>query len=125
MRLQLNFAQTRSKVKQARAELQEVQHLESAARQLVLFEVEEAYRMVIVRQEDLSAVETALKLSRDWLQTEYVNFDLDFGDTDNLIKAMQAKLELEAARHQAVFDLNMAILALQKATGALEPMMAH
>ena len=125
LRLQLNFAQTRSKVTQARANLEEVRHQETGARELILFEVEEAWRTVRIRQTELEAAEAALLLSREWLQTEYVNFDVGLGDTEDLIKAVQANLELQAGRHQAVFDLNVAILRLHAATGVLEPVMAY
>ncbi|MBO6574646.1 MAG: TolC family protein [Rhodothermales bacterium] len=125
MRLQLNFRQTRARVEQARANLAEVQHLETGARELVLFEVEQAWRAVRIRQEELAAAEEAFRLSREWLLTEYNNFELELGDTDDLIKAVQAKLELEAGRHQAVFDLNMAILRLHTSSGLLEPLLAY
>jgi outer membrane protein TolC len=125
MRLQLNFSQTRAKVEQARANLQEVRYQETAAQQLILLEVEQAYRRIRIRQASLAAAEESFRIAREWLQTEYVNFDLDLGDTDDLIKAVQAKLQLEAARHDAVFKLNMAILELHAATGLLEPLLAH
>lgn len=125
MQLQLNFGQTRAKVEQAKANLAEVRFQSVAARELILVEVEEAFRKVRIRQASLASAEEAFRIAREWLQTEYFNFDLELGDTDDLIKAVQAKLQLHAARHEAVFELNMAILELHAATGLLEPLLAY
>ncbi|GIV60053.1 MAG: transporter [Rhodothermaceae bacterium] len=119
LRQKLNFAQTRARVEQARAAYEEVRFQAEAARQLILFEVEEAYRNVSIAREALAAREEALRLSKEWLRTEQINFDLDIGDTDNLIKAVQANLELQAAVYEAIRAYNVAVLRLQRAAGLL------
>ena len=119
MQLQLNFAQTRAKVEQAKAQRNEVSFQAQAARQLVLFEVEEAYRGLTIAQAALDAQEEALRISKEWLRTEQVNFDLAIGDTENLVRAVRANLTLQAQRHEAVRDYNVAVLRLMKATGTL------
>jgi outer membrane protein TolC len=120
LRLDLNFLQTRAKVEQARSQLDEVIHQSEAARQLVLYEVESAWRTLKARQAAVSAAEEALHLSKEWLRTEQVNFDYDLGDTANLVSAVRANLELQAARHQAVYDYNVAVLRLLAAAGLLD-----
>jgi len=115
----LNFGQTKAKVEQAKYNVEEVRFQKQAARQLVLFEVEEAYRNVLIAR---SAVETqgeAFRISKEWLRSEEINFDLDLGDTENLVRAVQTKLELQAANHEAVYDYNVSVIRLLKATGAL------
>jgi len=92
---------------------------EDAARQLVLFEVEEAYREVLISRAAVGAQSKALKLSKEWLRTEQVNFEYDLGDTENLVKAVQSNLELQAASYQAIHDFNRSIIRLLKATGTL------
>lgn len=119
MRLDLNFAQTRSRVRQARAEVDDVRFQSEAARQLVLFEVEEAYRNVIIAKAAVDAREEQLLLSRQWLLDEQINFDLDLGDTENLVKAVRDNLTLRAARHEAVFSYNRAVVRLLQKTGTL------
>jgi outer membrane protein TolC len=118
-RQNLNFAQTSAKVEQARSEAAEVRHQGDAARQLVLFEVEEAYRNVIVARTAVETGDEALLISREWLQSEEINFDLDIGDAENLVRAVQSNLELQAAQNQFVHDYNLAVLRLLKATGTL------
>lgn len=118
-RQKLNFGQTRAQVEQAQSNLEEVRFQGQAARQLVLFEVEEAFRNVLIAK---SAIETrgeALRISKEWLRIEEINFDLDLGDTENLVRAVQANLELQAANHQAIHDYNISVIRLLKATGTL------
>ncbi len=118
-RQNLNFAQTRSKVQQAEAQLSEVTFQGDAARQLVLFEVEQAYRNVIIARAAYEAREEALRISKNWLRDEEINFDLEIGDTENLVKAVQGNLALRAQREEAVHDYNVAVIRLLEKTGTL------
>lgn len=120
LRMNLNVLQTRARIEQARAELAEVRYLSEASRQLVRAEVESAWRTVRVRQAAVDAAEQSLHLSKEWLRTEQINFDYDLGDTENLVSAVRTNLELQAARHQAVYDYNVAVLRLLAATGLLD-----
>jgi outer membrane protein TolC len=120
LRLPLNFAQTRATVDQAEAQRSEVRHQLEAARQLVLFEVEEAYRNVITAWASVNAQNEALTISRDWLRTEQINFDLDLGDTENLVDAVRSSLELEASYYEQVRRYNVAVLRLLAAAGVLD-----
>jgi len=119
----LNFSQTRAKVQQAEAQRAEVRSQEEALRQLILFEVEEAYRNVLIAQSAVSAREEALLISKRWLRDEQINFDLDLGDTENLVRAVRDNLSLQAQREQAVFNLNVAIIRLLRKTGQLQAAM--
>ncbi len=119
LRLPLNFAQTRARVEQAEAERNEVRYQMTAAHQLVLFEVEEAYRNLIAARAAMEAQHEALRIARDWLRTEQINFDLDLGDTENLVDAVQAALELEAGYFERVQRYNVTVLRLLAATGML------
>ena len=119
LRQQLNFFQTRARVEQAEAERSQVQYQLEGARQLVLFEVEQAYRDLIVAEAALDAQQEALRLSKEWLQSESINFDLGLGDTENLIDAVRANLELQASYYEAVQRYNVAVLRLLQAAGVL------
>jgi outer membrane protein TolC len=119
LRMNLNFYQTRARVEQARAELNEVRYQQSAAEQLVRFEVEDAYRNVLIAQADVESRDESVTITEEWLRTEQINFDLDIGNTENLIDAVRANLEAEASYYQAVQRYNVAILKLLRATGTL------
>lgn len=115
----LNFSQTRARVAQAEAEREKVRHQMEGARQLVLLEVEKAYRDVLVAQTALVAQDSSFAISKQWLRVEYINFDLDLGDTENLIKAVRANLDQEARYYEAVWRYNSAVLRLLFHAGIL------
>jgi outer membrane protein len=119
VRQNLNFTQTRAKVQQAEAERAEVSAQGDALRQLILFEVEQAWRNVIITRSAVDAREQALLISKRWLRDEQINFDLDLGDTENLVKAVRDNLSLQAQREQAVHDYNVAVIRLLRRTGQL------
>jgi outer membrane protein TolC len=117
--LNLNFGQTQARVEQAQAELNEVKHQQTAAQQVVRFEVEEAYRNLLVAKAAVESRDRATTISGEWLRTEQIDFDLGFGDTENLVKAVRASLEAEARYVEAVKQYNVAVLKLLRATGTL------
>ncbi len=119
IRQNLNFFQTKARVEQARAERNQVNYQTEAAELLILFEVEEAYRNFLVEKAALDAQNEMLRLGREWLFTEMNNFEFDLGDTENLVRAVQQSLQLEAAYYEAVQRHNVAVLRLLDACGVL------
>lgn len=119
IQLNLDFLQTRKRVEQAQAELNEVRYQEEAAGQLIRFEIEDAYRNVIIQETNVASRKQSLQITEEWLRNEQINFDLDFGNTENLVKAVRANLEAEARYFEAVKSYNSAVLTLLDATGTL------
>ncbi len=119
IQLDLNFRQTQAKVEQAKAELNEVKNQQTAARQLVQFEVEEAFRNLVIAKTAVDSRDESTTISGEWLRTEQINFDLGFADTENLVKAVRADLEARARYAEAVKKYNVAVLKLLRATGTL------
>jgi outer membrane protein TolC len=119
LQLDLNFGQTKAKVEQAKAQLSEVEHQQRAARQLVQFEVEEAYRNLLIAKTAVESRDNSTTIAGEWLRTEQINFDLGFADTENLVKAVRADLEARARYAEAVKAYNVAVLKLLRATGTL------
>ena len=115
----LNFSQTRARVEQARAQLHAVEDQQTAAQQLVRFEVEQAYRDLVIASNDVASRDRDVTTTAEWLRTEQINFDMEIGDTENLIKAVRANLEAEARYYEAVHRYNVAVLRLLRATGTL------
>ena len=118
-RQNLNFLQTKSRVEQAKAEYNEVKFQEEAAHLLILFEVEQAFRNLIINEKALEAQTESLRLSREWLFTEMNNFEFELGDTENLVRAVQVSLQLEATYYDAVSSYNKTLLELFDACGIL------
>ena len=119
IQMNLDIFQTRKRVEQAQAELNEVRFQKEAAAQLVRFEIEDAYRNVIIQETNVASRDQSLQITEEWLRNEQINFDLDFGNTENLVKAVRANLEAEARYHEAVRAYNVAVLQLLDATGTL------
>ena len=115
----LNFFQTRARVEQAEAELNEVRAQRAAARQLVPFEVEEAWRNVVSAKGALQARDRAFTLAKEWERLEQTNYDLGFGSTDDLTSALQSRLQLQIAYYEAVRDYNVAVMRLLRVIGLL------
>ncbi|MCS3939645.1 outer membrane protein TolC [Salinibacter ruber] len=115
----LNFGQTRARVEQAEAELDAVQYQRTAAEQLVRFEVEEAYRSLLTAKAAVESRDRSTTIAGEWLRTEQVNFDLDLGNTEDLVKAVRADLQAQAQYLRAVRRYNVAVLDLLRATGTL------
>lgn len=118
-RMNLNLMQTKAKVEQALAQRQVTRYQFEAAQQLVLFEVEEAYRNVLVAQEAMRAQHEAMRISREWLRTEEINFDLEIVRAENLVEAVGRNLELKAKGFQATYAFNRTVLRLLWTTGTL------
>ncbi len=115
----LNFKQTRARVAEVEAQHNAVRYLAIAAEQGILVELEQSWRKVIIEEAALAAMDSSLAVSKEWLRVEQINFDLDLGDTENLVKAVQANLTLEAEYYEAVSRYNMAILKLLADAGLL------
>ncbi|MEM8599434.1 MAG: TolC family protein [Bacteroidota bacterium] len=124
IRLDLAYHQTRAKVAQAVAQRDEVRAQRTAAEQLILFDVEEAYRQLVIAEEALASRQEAASIAGDWLRTEQINADLGFGTTDNLAAAVRADLDARAAALTAVRTYNVAVLSLLDATGTLPTRLA-
>ncbi len=86
---------------------------------MILFEVEDAFRNVIIARSAVDTEAEALRISKNWLRNEEINFDLDLGDTENLVRAVKSNLERQAASHQAIYDYNVAVLKLLETSGIL------
>jgi outer membrane protein TolC len=115
----LNFFQTRARVEQAEARRDEVAYQREAAEAFITVEVEEAYRAARIAQRRMQSLDESVRTTREWLRTEQINFDLDLGDPQDLVDAVQANLETRAQYHEAVKRYNVAVLRLLRTTGTL------
>ncbi len=115
----LNFGQTRARVAQAEAQRNSVKHLSVAVEQQILAQIEQSWRQVIIEKESLAAQDSSLAISKEWLRVEQINFDLDLGDTENLVDAVQTNLTLEAGYYEAIRRYNMALIELLSNAGIL------
>jgi outer membrane protein len=125
IRQDLTFLQTRARVAQAEAQLNEVRHQREAAEQLILFEVEEAYRNVAIARAALDARQEGAAIAAEWLRTEQINYDLALGRVADLVAAARADLDARLALVDATRAYNIAAYRLLAASGALVERAAH
>jgi len=116
----LNFSQTKARVERARYDEIALESQEEILHQLIQFEVEQAYREVIIASAAVEANAKALQISKEWLATEEINFDLGLGDSQNLVRVVKRNLEAILEDFEARYAYNVAVLRLLGATGILE-----
>lgn len=119
IRQDLTFFQTRARVQQAEAQLNEVRHQREAAEQLILFQVEEAYRNLAISRAAMDARQESAAIAAEWLRTEQINYDLALGRVADLVAAARADLDARLALVDATRAYNVAAYRLLAASGAL------
>ncbi len=117
IRQNLNFQSLRNRVEKTEIEYQRVNDLHKAVKDGIVLELNEKYREAVIAETKRKQTEEALKIARNWVRNEQLNYDLGFGDVEDLLDAVQKELELRLNLKQNTFDLNKKIAALYKASG--------
>lgn len=117
VRQNLNFSSMRSSVERAQIEYRRVNDLHKALTDGIVLELNETYREAVVAEVKVRQTEEALVTARNWVRNEQLNYDIGFGDIEDLLDAVQKELELRLQLKQNVFDLNKKVAALYKAGG--------
>ncbi len=117
IRQNLNFSSMRNNVERADIEYRRVQDLRDAVSDGIYLELNEAYRTATVAEVKVRQTNEALTKARNWVRHEQLNYDLGFGDVEDLLDALQKELELRVELKQNVFDLNKKMAELYRAAG--------
>jgi outer membrane protein TolC len=117
IRQNLNFQSIRNRIDRTEIEYQRVNDLHKAVTDGIILEVNETYHAAVVADTKRKQTDEALKIARNWVRNEQLNYDLGFGDVENLLEAVQKELELRLNLKQNTFDLNKKVAALYKASG--------
>jgi len=107
----------RASVDRAEIELRRVKDLGDAVMDGMVLELNENYQNAAIAQVKVRQTEVALVTARNWVRNEQLNYDIGFGDVEDLLDAVQKELELRLQLKQNVFDLNKRVAALYKASG--------
>jgi outer membrane protein TolC len=111
----LNFVQTRDKVRIAKAEVAQLARQDSALVSGIRLEVHKAYVELRQARENLRESEEALTASDNWLRAESQTFDLGLSEVKDLIDAFRANSTMRAEHLQNIFEFNTALARLTKA----------
>lgn len=117
IRQNLNFSSTRRSIERADIEYRRVTDLHKAVTDGIIIELNDRYREAVIAESRLNQTREALVIARNWERNEQLNYDLGFGDVEDLLDAVQKELELRLELKQNVFDLNRKSAALLKAGG--------
>lgn len=117
IRQNLNFSSTRRTIERADIEYRRVTDLHKAVTDGIILELNDRYREAVIAESRLNQTREALVMARNWVRNEELNYDIGFGDVEDLLDAVQKELELRLELKQNVFDLNRKSAALLKAGG--------
>jgi len=117
IRQNLNFRSIRNEMERADIEFNRVRDLKDALMDGIYLELNENYREASVAETRANQTQEALSTARNWVRHEQLNYDIGFGDVEDLLDAMQKELELRVELKQNVFDLNKKVAALYRASG--------
>ncbi len=117
MNWNLNFVQTRDKVRIARVEESVLAQKEPFLMDGIKLDVREAYLAVKQSEQDILESRKALRASDNWLRSETQTFDLGIGNVNDVIDAFRANGSMRGEHLQNIFRFNTSLAELSKAVG--------
>lgn len=113
-----DFGITKAKIRQARAELEGLQHNKRAALMGIPVEVAKYYGKMQENYKKSVGMEKSYVNSRRWLITAFSNFDIGLGKMDDIFQAFEKYGAYRGDYLMSLYDYNLATAQLSKATGA-------
>jgi outer membrane protein TolC len=113
-----DFGITKAKLKQARAELEKLQHQERTALMGIPVQVAQAYGKVQEHYRGSEGLRKAYVNARRWLVTAFSNFDIGLGKMEDIFQAFERYGVARGDYLLSLFEYNLAVAKLEKATGA-------
>ncbi len=113
----LNFVQTRDRIRLAQAEYTKLSQKEEPLISGINLEVKKAYLEVTQAGTNFRESRKALRASDNWLRSESMAWDIGLGEVKDLIDAFKANGAMQAAHLENIFKYNVALAELSKATG--------
>ncbi len=115
----LDFHNSKTKIKQANIELKKIDVQKQFAREGVALEVREAFLDVQNTKLDVERAEETGKISRQLLFMTQSNMDIGIGESKDLIDALTAFLQTRGQYFEAVFNFNVAVAKLEQKIGVV------
>lgn len=115
--LNLNFLQTRDKVRVAQAEFLQLSQKEKLLIEGIKLEVQKTFLEALQAKQNMQDSERALKAADNWLRSTTMTFDIGVGEVKELIDAFRANGAMQAEHLQNIFKYNVAIAKLSKSVG--------
>jgi outer membrane protein TolC len=125
MKWHLDFGITKAKINQARAEMEQLQETQRTALMGIPVEVAQAYGKVQENYRGSLGLEKAYVNSRRWLITAFSNFDMGLGKLEDIFQAFEKYGAFRGDYLLTLFQYNLAMAKLEKATGAYRRTLAN
>lgn len=120
LRMQLDIGPKLARASRSEAEAAEIGYRRSEALGGIALEVRKAYGEMNEASERLKAVQKGEKAAKAWISAVAQNFAVGLAEARDLTDALVAFFNMRYRYLQAVFDYNIAVAALTRATGASE-----
>ena len=117
IRQNLNFFQARTSLQRSKLEVRRLEFIKDAAEDGIMLELNNSYRIAAIAKAKVDRTKEALKIAKEWLRSEQLDYDLGFGESKDLIDAVRQELELRLVEKQCIFDFNSAMVKLNKTAG--------
>ena len=118
VRWHFDFGITKAKISQAKAELEKLQNQERTALMGIPVEVAQAYGKVQENYRASLGMGKAYVNARRWLVAAFSNFDMGLGQMEDIFKAFERYGVSRGEYLSALYEYNLAVAKLSKATGA-------
>lgn len=117
IRQNLNFNQIKTNLKRAELELERLDFQQIAIQDKIMLEVHEKYRDASIAQSKYEGSVEALKITKEWLRMEQLDYDFGIGDVRDVVDALKQELELRIEEKQTAFDYIISLANLKRVTG--------
>lgn len=113
-----DFGITKAKIRQAQAELEQLQENERTALMGIPVEVAQAYGKVQENYKASVGLEKSYVNARRWLITSFSNFDMGLGKMEDIFQAFERYGTFRGDYLLALYQYNLGVAQLEKSTGA-------
>lgn len=121
IRQNLDFFSIRSDIERSRIRLSQARELKSAAIDGIMLELNDRYKNASVSLSKIENLDEALRVTKEWLRQEQLDYDLGFGDTKDMLDALKKELELRVEVERQVFEHNRHMAELYRTAGLALP----
>lgn len=117
IRQNLNFFQAKTSIQRSRLEGNRLKYIEDAVKDGIMLELNDSFRIAAISKAKVDQTQEALKIAKEWLRSEQLDYDLGFGESKDLIDAVRQELELRLEEKQSIFEYNQAMATLNNTAG--------
>lgn len=117
MKMNLNFVQTRDKVRIAQTQYDELASKEKLLVENIKLTVQRKYLELLGARENIAESEKALKASENWLRSVSMTFDIGLAEVKELIDAYKANGAMQGEHLQNIFKFNTIVAELSEEIG--------